>query len=537
VAERSLKSRISDVLNRVFVPREIFLRSDGQVQFIRISPLHQKLAVAAVAFVAAWGLYASTSYVVHHFTMASKDREIERHKLAYFDLLAEVGEYHEQFARITRDLEENQSFLLSMLEQDPGQRGTLEGIQERLKTSETERERVVVAREGLRSKLTKFETDLRDIANRNVSLQSQVKAMRDMLYTTETQRVQVAEARERLGRKLEVVERDLSAMAEAKRQLELTVVELQDSLAASRSENVALQDVGEALQGEIAALEGQLADAGEREIGLTQQVASVAQELAEANQRGEQLQSEKTYLETRVDGMQQRMEGYRESQLALVGRLRNQTDLSLDALEKTIAMTGIDVENYLAALDLPSTSQGGPFVAAEGEDDGTGTGTDELGMSLSVLDLRLNRWQALQELMRSIPFSAPLEQYRITSSYGSRRDPVNGRKARHNGMDFGGPIRTSVYSTAPGKVVFAGWRGHYGRMVEIDHGKGVRTRYGHLKRILVKAGDVLPNRHKIALLGSSGRSTGPHVHYEVRLNGKPLNPAKFLTAGRHVFKD
>jgi len=104
-------------------------------------------------------------------------------------------------------------------------------------------------------------------------------------------------------------------------------------------------------------------------------------------------------------------------------------------------------------------------------------------------------------------------------------------------MDFGGPIRTSVYSTAPGKVVFAGWRGYYGRMVEIDHGNGVRTRYAHLKRILVKAGDVLPNRHKIGLLGSSGRSTGPHVHYEVRVKGKPLNPAKFLTAGRHVFKD
>jgi len=535
VAERSLKGRISDVLNRVFVPREIFLRSDGQVQFLRISPLHQKLAVAAVAFVAAWGLYSSTSFVVHHFTMASKDREIERHKLAYFDLLAEVGEYHQQFARITQDLEENQSFLLSMLEQEPGRRGDLENIQERLKTSETERERVVVAREGLRSKLTQFETDLRDIANRNVSLQGQVKAMRDMLYTTETQRVQVAEARERLGRKLEVVERDLASMTEAKRQLELTVADLQENLTASRSETIGLEEVGEALQGEIAVLEGQLKEAGERENGLTQQVASVAQELAEATLRGDQLQSEKTFLETRVDGMQQRMDGYRDSQLALVGRLRNQTDLSLDALEKTIAMTGIDIDNYLAALDLPTTSQGGPFVSADGSDDSIDA--DELDMSLSLLDLRLNRWQALQELIRSIPFSAPLEQYRITSSFGTRRDPVNGRKARHNGMDFGGPIRTSVYSTAPGKVVFAGWRGYYGRMVEIDHGNGVRTRYAHLKRILVKAGDVLPNRHKIGLLGSSGRSTGPHVHYEVRVKGKPLNPAKFLTAGRHVFKD
>ena len=91
-------------------------------------------------------------------------------------------------------------------------------------------------------------------------------------------------------------------------------------------------------------------------------------------------------------------------------------------------------------------------------------------------------------------------------------------------------------ATAPGKVVFAGWKGYYGRIIEIDHGHGIRTRYGHLKKILVKVGQEVSNREKIALVGSSGRSTGPHVHYEIQFNRKPHDPMNFLKAGQNVFK-
>ena len=85
-------------------------------------------------------------------------------------------------------------------------------------------------------------------------------------------------------------------------------------------------------------------------------------------------------------------------------------------------------------------------------------------------------------------------------------------------------------------MVFAGWRGRYGRIIEIDHGHGVRTRYGHLRKILVKPGQEVDHRQKIALVGNSGRSTGPHVHYEVRFRGQSRNPMKFLKAGKYVFK-
>ncbi len=128
----------------------------------------------------------------------------------------------------------------------------------------------------------------------------------------------------------------------------------------------------------------------------------------------------------------------------------------------------------------------------------------ELGSTVNQLGEQLNRWSALRMLVGTLPLTAPLDQYRISSGYGERRDPVNGRKARHRGVDFAAPSRSPVYATAPGTVVFAGWRGRYGRTIEIDHGHGVRTRYGHLRKILVKPGQEVDHRRKIGLVGSSG---------------------------------
>ncbi|MGH6879330.1 MAG: M23 family metallopeptidase, partial [Hypericibacter sp.] len=102
--------------------------------------------------------------------------------------------------------------------------------------------------------------------------------------------------------------------------------------------------------------------------------------------------------------------------------------------------------------------------------------------------------------------------------------------------DFLSELGAPVMATAPGKVVFAGWKGDYGKMVEIDHGLGIHTRYGHLKSITVKVGDEVTYRQQIGALGNTGRSTGPHVHYEVRVDDKAYDPMNFLEAGRYVFK-
>jgi len=106
----------------------------------------------------------------------------------------------------------------------------------------------------------------------------------------------------------------------------------------------------------------------------------------------------------------------------------------------------------------------------------------------------------------------------------------------HAGLDLAGVRRTPVVATAPGVVTYARRKGPYGKMIEIDHGQGLKTRYGHLHKILVKKGDKVGFRQKIGQMGSTGRTTGPHVHYEVWVDGKPRNPAKFLKAGQYVFR-
>jgi len=124
----------------------------------------------------------------------------------------------------------------------------------------------------------------------------------------------------------------------------------------------------------------------------------------------------------------------------------------------------------------------------------------------------------------------------MSSPFGVRSDPFNGRAAMHTGIDLRGDTGEAVHATAAGTVSISGWEGGYGRMVEIDHGNGLATRYGHLSKIEVKVGQKVRIGEVIGLIGSTGRSTGPHLHYETRINDTAVNPQKFLRAGLRLGK-
>lgn len=179
------------------------------------------------------------------------------------------------------------------------------------------------------------------------------------------------------------------------------------------------------------------------------------------------------------------------------------------AVDRVLAGTGFGVETLLRRH-----AQGGPFVPA--------------GPQLP------DRWDRLQRALTVLPLASPLDEYQVSSGFGRRRDPINHRRAMHPGIDLRAPLRSPVLATAPGRVVFAGRRGGYGRMVEIDHGMGVHTRYAHLARITVRPGQMLGLGWRVGLLGSSGRSTGPHLHYEVLVDGRQRNPQPFLRAGARL---
>ncbi len=139
----------------------------------------------------------------------------------------------------------------------------------------------------------------------------------------------------------------------------------------------------------------------------------------------------------------------------------------------------------------------------------------------------LERWNGLRRLNEILPLGKPVNS-RITSNFGTRKDPFTGKPKKHRGIDFAGKIGTELMAVAPGRVVSAGERVGYGTTVEIDHGLGFTTLYAHLSQILVSRGDWVRPGTVIGLAGSSGRSTGPHLHYEIRYKGAPFDPTKFI---------
>lgn len=261
-------------------------------------------------------------------------------------------------------------------------------------------------------------------------------------------------------------------------------------------------------------------------------LASIGNEVQSILNEHGAVTAERNRLRNNLNHLQQQLASLRSRQDNLVTRLSDGTSSTISEASRVIAMTGLDLEMLVgraARLDGKTIGAGGPFKRAARAE-------DPLALKVAVLDSRIERWHYLREVFRRLPLVAPLEHYRMSSHFGMRRDPMTNRMARHNGMDFAYQVNTPVLTTAPGKVVFAGWRGGYGWLVEIDHGLGLRTRYAHLRKILVKRGEKVEHRHKVGLLGTSGRSNGPHVHYEILIDGKPVDPKNFIKAGKYVFK-
>lgn len=237
-----------------------------------------------------------------------------------------------------------------------------------------------------------------------------------------------------------------------------------------------------------------------------------------------------------VDGirrLEEQLVVLNRSQRGVAARMAERTKEKVAQVKNLIASTGVNVDAAFARIGLDAAPGiGGPFVAS-GQEFGDPQAEP---MNFGSLDRNLDWLDEMRKLTHVLPLSAPSDHYYVASGFGKRRDPFNRRWAMHYGVDLAGISRSPVLATAPGVVVSVGWSGNYGRMVEIDHGTGVRTRYGHLRRTVVKKGQRVELRQKIGEMGTSGRSTGTHLHYEVLVGGRPRNPMKFLQAGEYVLK-
>ncbi len=189
-------------------------------------------------------------------------------------------------------------------------------------------------------------------------------------------------------------------------------------------------------------------------------------------------------------------------------------------VRRLLASTGLNVDRLFPQLAQDRGGRGGPFVAPPKADPPDAMTPDKM--------------EELRSLMKSLPLSVPLDYYQLESRFGPRHDPFNHRSSFHTGIDLSGPYMSPVHATAAGIVTYAGYRSDYGKVVEIDHGNGIATLYAHLHRTIVSVGQRISEHEQVGFLGSSGRSSGPHVHYEVRVNDEPQDPEKFIGLARVI---
>lgn len=208
-------------------------------------------------------------------------------------------------------------------------------------------------------------------------------------------------------------------------------------------------------------------------------------------------------------------------QLTRITTLADNAYRNADAISQALEAAGLPVDS-----DFGKSDTGGPLIPLDS--------SMTFDSKVRELDEALDALDRLKTEARRLPLANPAPGRSVTSPFGVRTDPLLGTAALHSGMDFRAPTGMPAKVTAPGVVVKAGWNGGYGRMVEVDHGNGFATRYGHLSKINVTVGIRLNAGDVIGKTGSSGRSTGPHLHYEIRHNGEAIDPLRFLRVGKKV---
>jgi murein DD-endopeptidase MepM/ murein hydrolase activator NlpD len=227
----------------------------------------------------------------------------------------------------------------------------------------------------------------------------------------------------------------------------------------------------------------------------------------------------------------ERVELVRRSQERLLDAADDYAKTRAERVRLAFRLAGLNPGSYVSGAAL-----GGPLIEAKDPRALAAVLDVDVRFAARIQEAaeRLSEARQLTDAAERLPFGRPTDNAAKTSGFGVRFDPFTRRPAYHSGLDFAGGLMTPIQSTAPGVVAFTGVRSGYGNTVEIDHGRGFKTRYAHLAAISVRPGQSVALGQRIGAMGSTGRSTGVHLHYEVWLNGRAQNPDRFLRAGENV---
>ena len=477
-----LKRRLSVLADRLFPARQFYLRSRGRVRFLAVTQRVQ-LRLAALLTVGAIGaaviaLWPSAAVDI----LAAKDREIARlsaaHRLLDARLADVVGNRDRALAASDRLAEQTKSLTAAVT------RSTRERNWVGKQLSATRR-MLADARQSL---------NLANLKTRALTVKSAELDRRLMQADTDTSR--------------------------AEDELVLMRQQLTEALAEQA-----------ATEHEIRKLSRVVAEFGSE---LT--VAGGAAPGADRAAAGREVKR----LATRVTSLQDLVNSFRDRQLELVDWLYHQAADDAERAVRSLAITGLDIDELAREAGDTPYGQGGPLVQVARSEDAENQGEAAGGSfvrSIIRLEATLAQWHGLRKLVRQMPLGQPTDRGWISSNFGKRRDPFSRRWARHAGLDISAQRGTPILASAPGTVIAAGRDGPYGNAVVIDHGMGFKTRYAHLQKILVKRHQQVAYRDRVGLMGSTGRSSGTHVHYEIIYRGVHRNPANFIKAGKFVFRE
>jgi murein DD-endopeptidase MepM/ murein hydrolase activator NlpD len=539
-------SSIKRLFDELFRERELILRSQGRVHFVPLTRRLQMSAALVVLAVAMWGIGMTLMSTIKSGVIQVKNDEIREARVAYEDLFEDVLRYQKKVAAVTANLRESQENLLSRVGLGPETEGAKAA---RSKTPSASAD-ATNAKPVLRQHLDEIDLKVQQMTETNGLLEGSLDKIKTELKLAGEERDQIIKTRSKLRERVAQLEEMLIKSRTEGAYLERRVSEMNTTLAQNRVDKDRVASDRDGLKSRVNGLESVIKGANKRaklaEVDLQMVLSRLEQTTGTSGaSAGRSDMAESIDLDNdavpndgatadlrrRTVALLQRLDDLHAAQGNVLDRLGERTVKNIEEAETLIAMTGLELDQVMTRATRNVSGQGGPLFEVAGSEELNG-----LPGSVSVIDNQLTRWAALRALLKRVPLISPVDFYHMASAYGLRTDPFNNKKAMHYGVDLAGWGGAAVYATAPGKVLFAGRKGRYGKMVEIDHGYGIRTRYAHLQKVLVQRGEEVGHRHEIGLLGSTGRSTGPHVHYEVRFDGKPLNPDKFIKAGRYVFK-
>jgi murein DD-endopeptidase MepM/ murein hydrolase activator NlpD len=433
--------KLGAALERRFPEKRLFLRSDTQTRFVRLSPATQILAVAGSALIVGWAIMASAIILMDSLSAGGIREQAEREQRLYEERLNALSD--ERDKRMSEALAAQERFTVA-LEQ-------VSEMQMRLRASDERRR--------------EYETGIEVI---------QATLRRTM------------------------IERD-EARAEAE-------------VLRARLEQDASEDEKERIQGADAmGTLDLLADALEDTAGQRDEMREFAAAAAE-----------------RIDEMEYEAQLTQERNERIFAQIEDAVAVSLEPLDEMFSSVNLPTDSIIAQLRSSTAGQGGPGGSLTISTKGEMPHPDAVRASevLEKLD-ELNLYRMAAE---KTPFAVPVKAaFRFTSGFGPRWGRM------HNGTDFAGAYGTPIYATADGTVVHAGVEGGFGRLVRIRHDFGIETYYAHLSKISVSVGQRVSRGDRIGDMGNSGRSTGTHLHYEVRHSGKPVNPMTYIKAARDVF--